>query len=101
VHRTTRGRLEGLRYIAVDHRHRGAGVVEKVFDALGLEFRVDHDHDRANLQGAKQRPDERRAVRQRDQHPLLGLCPCLAQEVAEAVRQNLHLAIAQPSLIGD
>ena len=51
-------------------RDHGPAVLEEVGDRVGLELRVDHHHDGADLQDAEQRRDVVGSVGQSDDHPL-------------------------------
>jgi hypothetical protein len=55
-----------------DRRLR-SGVAHEVGGRVVGEARVDHDHDRANLEDSEQGADELRTIVQREDHPLLGL----------------------------
>src|SRR5690606_12630457 len=92
---------EGIGPFGGDQRHHRPAVAEEVLDGLRLEFRVDHHHDGADLQGAEQRRHVVRAIGQGDDHPLFGRHSRRTQQVGIAVGLRLHLAITPPSGIGD
>ena len=54
---------EGVRPLRRHQRHGGAAVLEEILDGVGLELRVDHHYDGADLQDAKQGRHEVRPVR--------------------------------------
>ena len=81
-------------------RHGGAAVLEEILDGVGLELRVDHHYDRADLQDAKQGRHVGRPVGQGDDHALFRSHSRRAEHVGIAVGQCLNLTVAQPSGIG-
>ena len=95
-----RGGAERVGMRGMHQRHGGAAVLEEILDGVGLELRVDHHNDGADLQDAEQRRDVVGSVGQGDDHPLFRRHPRRTEHVGIAVGQCLHLAIAQPSGIG-
>ena len=81
-------------------RRRGAAVLEEIPDRVGLELRVDHHYDGADLQDAEQRRHEVGPVGQGDDHALLRRHARRGEHVGIAVRPRLHLAVAPPSGVG-
>ena len=82
------------------HHHLGAAVVEQVRDVVGRESRVHHHHHRAELERAEQGADERRSVRERDQHAVLGLGAGLGQQMPEAIGEGGDVAIGEVAGVG-
>ena len=82
-------------------RHGGAAVLEEILDGVGLELRVDHHYDGADLQDAKQGRHVVRPVGQGDDHALFRSHSRRAEHVGIAVGQCLNLTVAQPSGIGN
>ena len=81
--------------MAVHERDRRARVVVEILDRVDGELRVDHDHDGANFERAEQRRHELRAIRQRDDHSLLGVHAGALQQLAKAVGERLHLSVGE------
>ena len=100
---TARGTTGGLKdggRMAMDHRHNGARVGAEVFDRVEGQLWVDHHHDRANFECAKERRHERRPVGERDDHAMLGLHAGALEQRPKPVGERLHLAIGVRGVIG-
>ncbi len=95
------GRREGLEARRGDHSHRRPRIFEDGADLLRLELRVQHHRHRADLEDAEERLHVRGTVGEGHHHPLLGLDPQAAQDVAEAVGQGLDLAVVEPAIAAD
>jgi len=79
--------------VAMDHRDNGARVAAEVFDRVEGQLRVDHHDHRANFECAEQRRHELRPIGQRDDHALFGLHAGALEQMTEAVRERLHVAV--------
>ena len=81
-------------------RDGGAAVLEEILDGVGLELRVDHHYDGADLQDAEQGRHVVRPVGQGDDHALFRRHSRRTEHVGIAVGQCLHLTVGPPSGIG-
>ena len=61
---------KGVGPLGGHQRHDGAAVLEEILDGVGLELRVDHHYDGADLQDAEQRRHVVGPVGQGDDHAL-------------------------------
>ena len=97
MRRLAGGGLEGVGAIVRHQRGHRPAVLEEVGDRVGLELRVDHHHDGADLQDAEQRRDVVGSVGQSDDHPLFRRHSRRREHVGIPVGQGLHLAVGPAS----
>ena len=79
-------------------RHHGAARAargQEMGQRVGLERRVDHHHDRARLEHAKERADVLRSVGQGDEDALLRAHPEADEGLGKAVGELLDLAVGE------
>ena len=90
--------LCGLEHFHQIVRHHGAARAaraQEMGQRVGLERRVDHHHDRARLEHAKERADVLRSVGQGDEDALLRAHPEADEGLGKAVGELLDLAVGE------
>ncbi len=90
-----RGGFEGSHQVVPHHGAAGAAGAQQVGERIGLEGRVDHHHDRPELEDAEQGAGVLGPVGQGDEDPLLLTHAQAGESVGEAVGQPLDLAVGE------
>ena len=90
------GELRGERAIpGVGHEERGPGLVEHLADPRARVPGIERHVELARLEGAEDRGDETRALREQERHRLLGLAAPFADRAGDAIRAGVQPGVGK------